>query len=185
MTQFPSMRFTLFSATLLCGLVVVAVGGSVAASGSDATTMTGTDMKAMPADHHHHATSYDFGEPFHGAKVARTVAITMGDASFAPDHVDVKQGEAVRFVVTNASSIDHDFTLGDPATQTAHRREMAEAMQAGREPHHHDGGNAITVKPGATLQLAWRFTKPGNVEYDCNVPGHFEAGMTGTVAVSP
>lgn len=105
----------------------------------------------------------------------------MGDVTFTPDHVEVKRGEAIRFVLTNASGIDHEFTLGDAAAETAHRREMA----AGQATHHHDGGNAVTVKPGATMQLAWRFTRPGRFEYDCNIPGHFEAGMKGVVAVAP
>ncbi len=185
-----SLRHALLPLALLFALPLIAVGSCAAAAGNDDMDMKGMDMSGMhsgarPAEHHDQATVYSFGQPYTGGRAARTVEITMGDASFAPAHVEVKTGEAVRFVVTNASSIDHDFTLGDTATQSAHRKEMAEAMQAGHEAHHHQDGNAITVQPGAAKVLSWRFTKPGSFEYDCNMPGHFEAGMRGIITVSP
>ncbi len=178
-------RCTRLPVALVLGLSLVAAGSGVAAAHGDDMDMSGMDMGGKPAGHSaHQAAAAGFGQPYTGGKPARTVEITMGDISFTPAHLDLKAGEAVRFVVTNTSSIDHDFTLGDTATQTAHRQEMADAMQAGKEPHHHQGGNAITVRPGATQTLSWLFTRPGSFEYDCNIPGHFEAGMQGTITVA-
>jgi uncharacterized cupredoxin-like copper-binding protein len=184
-----SPRYALPPATVLIALALMAAGTGRAAAHGDDMDMSGMDMGGQPAAHHdadHHggAAATGFGEPYTGAKAARNVTITMGDLSFSPAHVDVKLGEAVRFSVTNASAVAHDFTLGDTATQTAHRKDMAEALQAGRPAHQHQGGNAITVPPGATRTLSWRFSKPGSFEYDCNIPGHFEAGMKGTITVS-
>jgi uncharacterized cupredoxin-like copper-binding protein len=48
---------------------------------------------------------------------------------------------------------------------------------------HHDHPNAVMVKPGRTRELVWRFTRAGAFEYGCNVPGHYESGMKGTIAV--
>ena len=118
------------------------------------------------------------------AAVLCTADREPGRISFLPAHLDVKAGEEVRFVVMNTSAITHDFTLGDTATKTAHRQAMAAAMKAGREAHHDHDGNAITVQPGTTQTLAWLFTTPGVFEYDCNIPGHFEAGMKETITVS-
>jgi uncharacterized cupredoxin-like copper-binding protein len=146
-------------------------------------SMPGMDMSA----HQHHHDMSGFGHPASANQAGRTIAITMNDLSFSPAAVTVKAGETVQFVVHNASAADHDFTLGDKATQEAHRKEMAEATNSQEEMqhHHHHGGNALTVKAGKTAKLAWTFDQPGVVEYDCNIPGHYEAGMAGTVTVTP
>ena len=47
----------------------------------------------------------------------------------------------------------------------------------------HDEPNMAHVKPGATGELAWKFDKAGTFSFACLIPGHFEAGMTGTVVV--
>ena len=47
----------------------------------------------------------------------------------------------------------------------------------------HDDPNAIVVKPGETKELTWRFTRAGKLEFDCNVPGHYEADMAGTISL--
>ena len=39
------------------------------------------------------------------------------------------------------------------------------------------------VAPGKTETIAWQFTKAGNFNFGCLLPGHFEAGMVGNVAV--
>ena len=135
--------------------------------------------------HHHGQRDTAFGHRGKAADVTRTIAVTMNDITFTPDRVAVKAGETIRFTVSNASGIEHDFTLGDAATQAAHRKEMAEAAEAGTAHHHHHGGNAVLLKAGGTGEVIWTFTKPGTFEFDCNVPGHFEAGMTGTLTVAP
>ena len=124
-----------------------------------------------------------FGEPAKSGKVARTARIIMTDGSFEPGSLEVKVGETIRFVVTNKGEIDHDFTIGDAATQTAHRAEMVEMAEKGSEMHTADDPNAIFVKAGRTGTLIWKFTHAGSFEFDCNVPGHYEAGMTGVLSV--
>lgn len=125
------------------------------------------------------------GHPAPAAAASRAVAITMGDMSFSPATLNVKTGEVVRFEITNASTVDHDFTLGDPATQEDHRKEMAEAAGHDGAMHHGDDPNAVMVKAGQSKSLTWVFDKAGTFEYDCNVPGHYESGMSGAVTVSP
>ena len=39
------------------------------------------------------------------------------------------------------------------------------------------------VEPGKTGELVWRFTKADKFDFACLVPGHFEAGMQGKIAV--
>jgi uncharacterized cupredoxin-like copper-binding protein len=168
------------SALLIACVAAASLLGRAAMADEDA--MPGMDMPAGMHMDHGGATS--FGEPGKAADVTRTVAIVMHGMSFAPASVQVKQGEVVRFVVRNDSAIDHDFTLGDAATQTEHRKEMAESMQSGHAMHHHDG-NAVSVGAGKTQELIWDFTRPERVEFACNIPGHYEAGMKGTITVMP
>ena len=81
-----------------------------------------------------------------------------------------------------SESVDHDFTIGDAATQAAHRQAMA-AGHDHAHAGHHGAANAVMVMAGEQAELTWTFDHPGVVEFDCNVPGHFEAGMSGQVTV--
>ena len=101
-----------------------------------------------------------------------------GKMLFAPDRLDVAKGETIRFVVHNAGALPHEFVIGTKAANAEHAKMMAE--MPGME--HHDS-NAISLKPGATKALTWRFAKPGSFEFACLLPGHYEAGMHGEVLV--
>lgn len=47
----------------------------------------------------------------------------------------------------------------------------------------HEAANGKRVVAKGTDDLAWRFAKAGTFEFACLVPGHFEAGMHGTIIV--
>ena len=47
----------------------------------------------------------------------------------------------------------------------------------------HDDPNAKSVDPGKTAEILWRFSKAGEFEFACLIPGHKEAGMHGFVHV--
>lgn len=135
-----------------------------------------------------HGDEFSFGVPADAAKATRTVPIAMRDLTFDPAFVAVKTGETVRFVITNTSTADHDFTLGDAKAQDAHRKEMAEMALMGDMAMVHDNmhghdSNAVFIKAGQTKALTWTFTKAAKIEFACNVPGHYEAGMKGKMVV--
>ncbi len=48
----------------------------------------------------------------------------------------------------------------------------------------HDDPNMAKVAPGGTGNLIWKFTRAGTVEFACLIPGHYEAGMKGSIRVS-
>jgi uncharacterized cupredoxin-like copper-binding protein len=130
-----------------------------------------------------HATAFAFGAPGKAAAVDRTIRIKARDVSFDVKSVTVKVGETVRFIVANEGAADHEFTLGDAATQAAHRQEMLEMGDMDMGHAHHGDANAVFLKSGETKELVWRFGKAGQIEFACNVPGHYEAGMRGVVAI--
>ena len=75
--------------------------------------------------------------------------------------------------------LKHEFTLGNVDDNNKH----AELMKKYPEMEH-DDPNSKTVDPGKTAEMLWHFSKAGTFEFACLIPGHREAGMHGTVAVS-
>ena len=120
------------------------------------------------------------GKPGKAANVVRSIEVTMNDGMrFAPDRIDVRRGETIRLIVRNAGALRHELVLGRPADLKQH----AELMR--RHPHmEHDDPYAVSVPPGETRELIWRFSHSGQVDFGCLVPGHYEAGMHGKVKVN-
>lgn len=151
------------------------------------------------------AHTYDFGQPAPAAKATRNVEVVMGDMSFTAKAIDIKAGETVRFVLVNKGQLLHEFNLGDAAMHAKHQQEMMKMQQSGmlmptgmKEMDHgamagmagmghgmkHDDPNSVLVEPGKTAELTWTFTKATNLEFACNIPGHYQAGMVGKLTVS-
>jgi uncharacterized cupredoxin-like copper-binding protein len=46
---------------------------------------------------------------------------------------------------------------------------------------HHSDPNSLLLEPGQSGELVWKFTRAAELEFACNVPGHYESGMVGRV----
>jgi uncharacterized cupredoxin-like copper-binding protein len=97
---------------------------------------------------------------------------------FTPDSLAVKKGEQVRFVLQNKGALAHEFRLATVRDNDEHAAMMREMPGM----THHEA-NAITLGPGKSGEILWRFSQPGRFEFACLIPGHREAGMHGTVTV--
>ena len=142
---------------------------------------------------------FAFGEPAPASKATRTVEVLLKDIAFEPGSLKVQAGETVRFVLTNEGRLPHEFNLGDPAMHAEHQKEMlgmqgrifnAAAGHAGMDHgteghggHGHDGGNTVLLQPGQKAELTWTFRKSAPIEFACNVPGHYQAGMVGPLTI--
>ncbi|PRY73155.1 cupredoxin domain-containing protein [Halomonas ventosae] len=132
------------------------------------------------------------------ADIDRTIRVEAGDMWFDPDGLEVTPGEVIRFEITNGGNLEHEFVIGEALAQEAHREMMQEMAgnpgdghgdghegQGGHdmaEGEHGDEMPAVTIAPGETAELVW--TAPDDVarlEYACNIPGHYEAGMSGAI----
>jgi uncharacterized cupredoxin-like copper-binding protein len=133
-----------------------------------------------------HSGSHTFGEPGQEAEVTQTIVIQAhdanGDMRFKHDKISIKKGETIKFVVTNKGALPHEFTLGDSASQRGH----ALMMEKDPDMKHEGDPSAITLQPGETKELIWKFSKPirGNIEFACQMPGHYEAGMVSKVKMA-
>jgi uncharacterized cupredoxin-like copper-binding protein len=153
------------------------------------------------------AHTYDFGQPAPAAKASRSIEVVMGDMTFSPKAIDIKAGETVRFVLVNKGQLLHEFNLGDAAMHARHQQEMLQMQQSGmltptgikamdhgamagmdhgKMDHgmQHDDPNSVLVEPGKTAELTWTFSKATSLEFACNIPGHYQAGMVGKLTVS-
>ncbi len=105
------------------------------------------------------------------AAAPRLVRVVAGDdLRFYPDVVIVKQGETIAFAVTTMGMRSHEFMVGpaaDVAADTAGTPEVAD------------------IGMMQTKSLTYEFSGPGPFAYACHVPGHYEAGMKGSIVVVP
>lgn len=120
------------------------------------------------------------GRPGNPDKVSRTVEVSMSDEMrFTPSTLVVKRNETIRFVVKNNGKQKHEMVLGTLAELKQHAALMRKFP--GME---HEDPNAVTVEPSSTGTIVWQFTRAGNFDFACLIPGHFEAGMKGKISVS-
>ena len=121
----------------------------------------------------------DWGIGAPSSKATRTIEVQMTDnMRFAPNRIDVKLGETVRFVVVNAGKVMHEFVLGT-------KRELDEhaALMKKFPNMEHDEPYMAHVEPGKKGEIVWTFNRVGEFDFACLLPGHYEAGMRGTVNV--
>lgn len=130
----------------------------------------------------HDAGHFAAGVPGDPKKPARVMMVTMkegdGKMMFIPDRLDIKRGEQVRFILTNVGELEHEFVLDSTEGNLKHAEEMKKNPDM-----EHDDPNARRVRPKQKGEIVWRFSKAGQFEYGCLIPGHREAGMTGIINV--
>lgn len=119
------------------------------------------------------------GEPGKASQAARTVEVEMSEFRFNPERIEVKAGETILFRVRNTGKIEHALVFGDAAELKAH----AESMRKQPAMAHDDSGG-LKLDAAKAGEMVWKFTNAGEFQYGCLVPGHFEAGMLGTVVVN-
>lgn len=110
---------------------------------------------------------------------ATRVEVKLVDAlRMEPATMTVPAGVPITFVVTNAGATDHEFYIGDEASQAEHEQEM---MSGGMT---HDGPQGIAVAPGETKELTYTFAEAGATLAGCHVAGHYAGGMKAAIAVT-
>lgn len=156
-------------------IAATAIACAVATGLHAAQARAPQDHKAAPAG----AKQEDWGIAGDPRAARRTIEVAVGDAMrFTPSKLQVREGETVRFVVVNRGRQPHEFVVGTRKVLDAHAALMRRFPQMD-----HDDASAVRVAPGRRKTLAWTFNRPGEFSFACLVPGHYEAGMTGTVKV--
>mgnify|MGYP001342182974 CR=1 FL=1 len=114
------------------------------------------------------------------AKAARkTIEVKMTDAMrFTPEHIEVRQGETIRFVLRNDGKLMHEFVIGTQQELDAHAALMVKFPNM-----EHDEPYMAHVAPGRVGRIVWTFNRAGDFGFACLIAGHYQAGMVGRIKV--
>ena len=111
----------------------------------------------------------------------RRIEIRMSDnMRFTPSHLDITEGETLRLRAVNQGKVLHEIVIGTPDELQAHAELMKK--HPGME---HDEPYMAHVNAGRRGEITWTFNRPGDFEFACLIAGHFDAGMRGTIRVTP
>lgn len=132
----------------------------------------------------------DIGSAGDPAEADRTIGIEAQDVAFDRERIRVEEGETVRIVVENTGDLLHEFTIGTPEMQEAHQREMLKMTEKGligatsmNGAMPHKDPNSVMLEPGERKEIVWTFDTDAVLEFGCNLPGHYEAGMKGKFVI--
>ena len=90
-------------------------------------------------------------------EVAQEVTVAMHDIFFEPKEITIPANTNVKFILPNEGAAAHNFAIPDQDV-------------------------SIDVAPGETKDVVLNLPA-GEYAFDCNVPGHKEAGMVGVIKV--
>ena len=131
---------------------------------------------------HGHGDETAYGKAGDPKKPARIVQVVMserdGKMAFIPDRLEIRRGEQIRFQLRNNGELDHELVLATLEENLKHAVEMQKNPDM-----EHDDPNAKRLAPKKTGEIVWAFTKAGEFDFSCLIPGHREAGMTGKIIV--
>jgi uncharacterized cupredoxin-like copper-binding protein len=100
-----------------------------------------------------------------------------GELKFIPNDIKFRSGKRYKLVLSNPSTSKHYFTAKDFAdgiwTQKVDAGNV-EVKGAIKE---------LELRPSTTADWVFVPMKPGTYNLRCTIPGHTEAGMTGTLTI--
>jgi uncharacterized cupredoxin-like copper-binding protein len=159
------MKSTFSTTQKLIALAALALSGSAFAGGNHA------------GGHGDEETA--IGKPGMATQASRTITVDIGDnMRYTPSDIQVKQGETVRLIIRNNGQVKHELSLGTQKELLEHREQMKKFPDM-----EHDEPGKVTVAPGKQGEIVWQFTTAGTVNFACLMPGHYEAGMKGTIKI--
>jgi uncharacterized cupredoxin-like copper-binding protein len=127
--------------------------------------------------------------------------VIMQENYYTPEKIDIKAGETIRFKIINKGELVHEFNLGTANMHAAHQKEMEMMVEhgvlevdkinhnmmkmdmGGGKTMEHDDPNSVLLEPRKSGEVIWKFSKATDLEFACNVPGHYESGMMGKMQV--
>ncbi|MDR7451319.1 MAG: cupredoxin domain-containing protein [Armatimonadota bacterium] len=132
------------------------------------------------------------------AAPAQKLTLTMTEFQYAPRTIALKPGTAVELIVTNKGAVQHEFMLYTSPGSMAMNMDMdkygaentyfkdigvIEVVYPGKKPSTSSRLERVMVDPGQSVTIRFTAKKAGTFEFACHIPGHYEAGMKGTLAV--
>ncbi len=101
-----------------------------------------------------------------------------GALKFFPNTLEFIANQHYKLLLTNPSPQKHYFTAKDFADAIWSQKVEAGKVEIKGAIHE------LELKPSATAEWVFIPQKPGRYTLRCTIPGHTEAGMTGTITVT-
>lgn len=112
-----------------------------------------------------------------------TVLLTMSEFKFQPKHLEFETGKLYKLIIRNVGTIKHEIDSAS-ISHLAYTRKIQVVDKKGNFVAEVKGVPA-EIEVGAGFEVEWWFvpiaTTDGKEEFVCLLPGHYEAGMHGTI----
>jgi uncharacterized cupredoxin-like copper-binding protein len=120
-----------------------------------------------------------------GTTVANTVQVTViaRDIEFDPQTIEVAAGQRVELTLRNEGVLEHDFSIMHIHAEDVDEHSHASDTHVGHMAVAEEPDLHVVATGGETGSLKFTPMEAGTYEFYCAVPGHKEAGMTGTLVV--
>lgn len=108
------------------------------------------------------------------------------DFTYSPNVLSVSAGQEVTITFINSGSVEHTFNIAKKGAELEHVLEEDDAEHREEEMHEIVFAEMHEVAPGSSTSLT--FTAPleeGDYAIFCSIPGHYDAGLSGTLRVGP
>ena len=159
-------------------LVVSACGGG------GETSSTDTDAPPLTTDAPSSAQQYvvNASEFVKAADwdAAQKLTVELGEMYFTPNDITLEAGKPYIMTVVNKGEVKHEFTA-DAFFRTVATRKAQTVHSEVKVPFFTE----IEVFAGESVDIYLIPLIPGTYDLVCEIEGHFEAGMFGTVTVTP
>ena len=110
----------------------------------------------------------------------REINLTMTEWGYSDMELDVKMGERIKFTVTNAGQIPHEFMFMTMPAMSAVNYRITRADWSLLE--HEALFEEALVLPGGEFTFTVQIMQPGSWMFMCMLPYHMQMGMMGQMA---
>ncbi|HEY9825881.1 MAG TPA: plastocyanin/azurin family copper-binding protein [Stenomitos sp.] len=111
-------------------------------------------------------------------EVSVSLGTEAGDLKFVPNQLQFQAGKRYQLTLSNPSPSKHYFTAKDFADAIWSQKVDAGNVEVKGAIHE------LELRPNTTAQWVFIPARAGTYNLRCTVPGHTEAGMTGTIEIA-
>jgi uncharacterized cupredoxin-like copper-binding protein len=111
------------------------------------------------------------------------IVVEADDFSFSPAVIEAEVGRPLRLTLHNVGQLEHDWSISHIHVSDV-REHSAHSVSHGDDMHGQDPDLHVAAMAGERGMVEFTPTEPGEYKIVCNVPGHEEAGMVGTLTVT-